>query len=461
MIDLKKTYEKKRYSLYLGLIGAIALGAFLALIAYVGVRATSNFLIGKYYITEEGKNARESAYLKSLQRFCDNNELSSTDTDKIKKWARDNRYVYLLVYKDDQLFFESEINDGSELDEEISFIGDILSHPDSEELLATAENNGLHELVVSDGLLFASVAEFTELLYYDLANFGALIIAVTVLSLSLIFYVSRIIARIKRLENDVAKVASGDMAHIISADGKDEIATLSSNVENMRISIIDKLRLEREAIDANNELITSMSHDIRTPLTVLLGYLDMMKSYDGTDEVLRGYVAASENTAMRLKHLSDDMFKYSLAFGGSEGGVKLEEYDATTLFEQLLAEHILLMNENGFNMSLDFDEALRDGEYSVYTDAPNLMRIIDNLFSNLTKYADKNYPVTLSVKLNGYSLTVECKNRISRNADAAESNGIGLKTCKRLASLVAEGFEYSDDGEYFTTKLSLKLHGKA
>jgi signal transduction histidine kinase len=186
-----------------------------------------------------------------------------------------------------------------------------------------------------------------------------------------------------------------------------------------------------------------------------------MKSYDGTDEVLRGYVAASENTAMRLKHLSDDMFKYSLAFGGSEGGVKLEEYDATTLFEQLLAEHILLMNENGFNMSLDFDEALRDGEYSVYTDAPNLMRIIDNLFSNLTKYADKTYPVTLSVKLNGYSLTVECKNRISRNADAAESNGIGLKTCKRLASLVAEGFEYSDDGEYFTTKLSLKLHGKA
>lgn len=461
MIDLKKTYEKKRYSLYLGLIGAIALGALLALIAYVGVRATSNFLIGKYYITEEGKNARESAYLKSLQRFCDNNELSSTDTDKIKKWARDNRYVYLLVYKDDQLFFESEINDGRELDEEISFIGDILSHPDSEELLATAENNGLHELVVSDGLLFASVAEFTELLYYDLANFGALIIAVTVLSLSLIFYVSRIIARIKRLENDVAKVASGDMAHIISADGKDEIATLSSNVENMRISIIDKLRLEREAIDANNELITSMSHDIRTPLTVLLGYLDMMKSYDGTDEVLRGYVAASENTAMRLKHLSDDMFKYSLAFGGSEGGVKLEEYDATTLFEQLLAEHILLMNENGFNMSLDFDEALRSGEYSVYTDAPNLMRIIDNLFSNLTKYADKNYPVTLLVKLNGYLLTVECKNRISRNADAAESNGIGLKTCKRLASLVAEGFEYSDDGEYFTTKLSLKLHGKA
>ena len=460
MINAKETYEKKRYSLYLGLIGAIVLGALLAIVAYVCVRATSNYIISSFYITEDGKNSRETAYLESLQRFCDNNDISSTDTDKIKKWARDNRYVYLLVYKDDQLFFESEINDGSNLDEDISFIGDIVSHPDREELLATAEKNGLHELSVSDGMLFASVSEFTELLYYDLANIGSLIIAVTILSLSLIFYVSRIIARIKRLENDVAKVASGDMSHTISSDGKDEIATLSSNVENMRISIIDKLRIEREAIAANNELITSMSHDIRTPLTVLLGYLDMMKDYDGTDEVLRGYVAASENTAMRLKHLSDDMFKYSLAFGGSEGGIRLEEYDAKTLFEQLLAEHILLMNENGFKMTFDFDEELREGEYSVYTDAPNLMRIIDNLFSNLSKYADKEYPIILSVKIRENSLTVELRNRISINTDAAESNGIGLKTCKRLSTLVAEGFEYFDDGEYFTTKISLKLNSK-
>ena len=315
---------------------------------------------------------------------------------------------------------------------------------------------------LAEGIIVsAAYVDSTELLYYDLANVFALVIGVVVLALSLIFYVSRIIARIKKLEYDVAKVSAGDMAHVISSDGRDEIATLSSNVENMRISIIDKLRLEREAINANNELITSMSHDIRTPLTVLLGYLDMMKSYEGTDKVLRGYVAASENTAMRLKQLSDDMFKYSLAFGGSEGGIKLEEYDAKTLLEQLLAEHILLMNERGFTMSVDFDEKMREGEYSVYTDAPNLMRIIDNLFSNLAKYADKEHPILLSMNINGSLLNVEFRNRISRNTDTAESNGIGLKTCKRLSTLVAEGFEYSDDGEYFTTKLSLKLHGEA
>ena len=460
MIEFKELYKKKRHTLYLGLIGAIALGVLFAVVTYVGASAASNFFINRFYITEERKSAREESYLASLQRFCDNHALSSSDTDQIKKWARDNRYVYLLVYKDDQLFFASEINDGNKLDEDISFIGDIVSHPNREALLATAEQNGLHELVVSDGSLFASVAEFTELLYYDLANIGSLIIAVCILALFLIFYVSRIIARIKKLENDVAIVASGDMTHSISSDGKDEISTLSGNVENMRISIIDKLRLEREARDANNELITSMSHDIRTPLTVLLGYLDMMKNYEGTDEVLKSYVAASENTAMRLKHLSDDMFKYSLAFGDSGGNVTLQEYDARTLLEQLLAEHILLLNENGYTTSFDVEGDWGERECSVYTDAPNLMRIVDNVFSNLTKYADKNYPIAMSVKINGSSLILECRNVISQNNDAAESNGIGLKTCKRLAAMVADGFEYSNDGDHFFTKLSLKLHVK-
>ena len=460
MIKFKEIFDKKRRTLYLGLIGIIIFGALFSAFVYIGARATANFFINRYYVTEEGKAEREEAFLESLQRFCDTRKLSSNDTDEIKKWARDNRYVYLLVYKDDQLFFASEINDGIKGEGDYSFIGDIVSHPDREELLATAEKNGLHELKVSDGLLFASVTEFTEHLYYDLANIGALILAVCILALLLIMYVSGIISRIQKLENDVAIVTAGDMSHSISSDGTDEISTLSDNVENMRISIIDKLRKEREARDANNELITSMSHDIRTPLTVLLGYLDMMKNYEGTDDVLLGYVNASENTAMRLKQLSDDMFRYSLAFGDAEVDTKPEEYDAKTLLEQLFAEHILLLNECGYVTSFNFDENFKDKEYSVYTDAPNLMRIIDNLFSNLTKYADKDYPIEMSVKVNGTSLIWECKNRISKSSDSAESNGIGLKTCKRLAEAVADGFECSDDGEYFVTRLALKLHGK-
>ena len=458
MIKLREIFERKRYSLYLGLIGVIVVGVLFSIVTYVCVRATANFFINRYYVTDEGKAEREEAFLSSLQRFCDTKELSSGDTDEIKKWARENRYVYLLVYKDDQLFFASDLNNGIKVDGDYSFIGDIVSHPDREELIATAAKNGLHELKVSDGLLFASVAEFTELLYYDLANIGSLIFAVFMLALFLILYVSGIISRIKKLESDVAIVTAGDMAHVISSDGNDEISTLSDNVENMRISIIDKLRKEREARDANNELVTSMSHDIRTPLTVLLGYLDMMKNYDGTDEVLMGYVNASENTAMRLKHLSDDMFRYSLAFGDAGVNTKLEEYDAKTLLDQLFAEHILLLNESGYVTNFESDDNFKDTEYFVYTDAPNLMRIIDNLFSNLTKYADRDFPIEMSVMVNDTSLVWECKNRISKNSDTAESNGIGLKTCSRLGKLICDGFEYMLSGEVFTVRILIAIH---
>ena len=163
MTDFKARFANKRHSLYLGLIAVIVIGTVLAAFVYLGVRGASNFFINEFYVTEERKAAREESYLDSLQRFCDTRKLSSSDTDEIKKWARDNRYVYLLVYKDDQLFFESEIDEGNGNDGDYSFIGDIVSHPDIEELLAAAEENGLHELVVSDGLLFASVAEIDEL----------------------------------------------------------------------------------------------------------------------------------------------------------------------------------------------------------------------------------------------------------------------------------------------------------
>ena len=126
-------------------------------------------------------------------------------------------------------------------------------------------------------------------------------------------------------------VSDGNMHHNIHYDGDDELTRLSYNVEQMRSSMLKNIQLEREARDSNAELITSMSHDIRTPLTVLLGYLEMMKNHEGCDEEMTDYIEASENTAMRLKQLSDDMLKYSLAFGDAPGDVTLEDADASRI----------------------------------------------------------------------------------------------------------------------------------
>lgn len=288
-------------------------------------------------------------------------------------------------------------------------------------------------------------------------NFISLIVAAIALAAVLISYFSIIIKRIKRVASDVTIVSQIDINYEIEGDGNDEIASLARDVELMREKLLLNVSSAEEVRTANNELIAALSHDIRTPLTVLLGYLDMMKEHEGCDEVMMDYILASENTAMRLKQLSNDMFKYTLAFGDMKDSVSLEEYDALTLIEQILTEHIFLLRDSGYQVKVEFGAAAMPEGTLVRTDAQNLMRIIDNVFSNLRKYADKSTPIVISTSFTDTKLTIEAKNKIATYSDEAESNGIGLKSCVRLSRLVADKFEYSSDGEYFTSTLVLNI----
>ena len=224
----------------------------------------------------------------------------------------------------------------------------------------------------------------------------------------------------------------------------------------MRSSIIENYKRKKEALDANTELITSMSHDIRTPLTVLLGYIDVMRSHSADDMEMQEYLNAAENTAMRLKKLSDDMFGYFLVFAKDEEKIKLEKYDVITIFEQLLSEHVLLIRESGYEINLSFDdEGLRDK--TVLLDIASVLRIVDNMFSNLYKYADKNEKINISIATFDNSLKLSFENKIRRDGATVESNGIGLKTCAKLADFMGARFEQITSEDSFIVNIYLQI----
>ena len=331
--------------------------------------------------------------------------------------------------------------------------------PTKEEIIQHATDNGLQPLELSDGTLFASFVDFSDYFYYNLSTVVSIASALLLAVVILMIYFHSITVKITRLADDVSGVYEEDMNRSIrTLDGKDEISELTRNVEQMRCSMLEGLKKEREALDANSELITSMSHDIRTPLTVLLGYLDIIKTYP-VDEELSEYVKAAENTALRLKDFSDDMFRYFLVFGGKELDVSLSDYDAQTLFEQLLSEHLLLLRERGFTVDLQFDTSRLSGAV-ITTDAPKLMRVIDNLFSNLYKYAEMSRPVTITAAANDESLRLTMKNAVMA-ASHAESNGVGLRTCRKICEALDVYFDYGEreaDGEsVFVSEFELKI----
>ena len=432
------------------------LGAMFALMMYFVLRITLVTYVDNTYNSEEAKKSRQDNYIEELQEFVDTNKISSDDTASFAKWLRKNRYIYLLIYKDDELFFSEGSYNNPQVPVAPPFGtegGFTVDYPNREELIEYAEKNGLYPIEVEDGTLFASLADFSEYFYYDIVNIVSLAGAFVVLALTLLHYFRDLTNRITGLRADVSRVSEGDMNHVIKADGDDELSTLCANVEHMRSTMLVNISREKEAMDANAELITSMSHDIRTPLTVLLGYIDIMKMH-AEDETMQSYIKASEATALRLKELSDDMFKYFLVFG-SESEVNIIGYDARTLFQQLFSEHMLLLHENGYTFeggkNWDEDSSV------VKTDAPLAMRLVDNLFSNISKYADKQKPIKVIFEKQDKCISITLENYISTSARAVESSGIGIKTCERIASRIGLDFEYEKGEEIFKTALRFPL----
>lgn len=472
--------------------GRILIALFLAIALSVGIyffcHRTALGYIDTVYSSEENKRSREREYIRDLQKYINDNRMSSEDMSKISGWAQKNRYVYLIMYRNDELFYTSDdkieppdteeqtpdappssdeggdngdASDDSSSDSEPGKNesgkpgGVTVDYPTREELFEYARQNALYPIELLDGTVFASVAEYTDYLYRDVANIASFLIAAITVIVIMMLYMQRVTGRIINLGNDVNRVAEGDIELKIKLGGRDEIARLSENVENMRSTMVENIRKEREAFDSNTALITSMSHDIRTPLTVLLGYIDVMKTHAERDEVMQGYLKAAESTAMRLSKLSDDMFGYFLVFGGGEVEMNLESYNAETLIWQMLSEHIVLLRERGYRVDFSTPETEEFSSVNIMTDAQKLVRIFDNVFSNIYKYADVNETVSINVRWQACRIILEFTNKKSSDNHNVESNGIGLKTCKKLAEILGVEFVCQDIDDEYTVRITI------
>ena len=450
----------KHRSLYIGMLYSLARGAVVAISVWLVVMMVCYYFIAVQFSSPVSRSERCEDYINDLQRFVEENNIEEKNIERISDWVRNNPYVYILVYQRQpgDPYMPGPTLEPSPNDRLTEFSGsridDSLNH---DTLVGAAESGGYFAIRLAGSRVIVAIAEYTENMYYRVVNIFCVVLAIAVFVLSLIGYVRVLIDRIKRFESDVTIVSEIDMNYVIVSEGADEIANLSDKVEQMRQRMLEHIKNEQDAREANNDLISSISHDIRTPLTVLMGYIEMMKKHPELDEAMEGYIAATESTALRMKGLADDMLKYSLAFGDAEKQITLEEYDAETLFEQLFSEHLLLMREMGYEITLEKIGGDIPTGALIRTDAPNLMRIIDNIFSNMRKYADPAEQIRFTYGVASDKLIIECKNKIRTDTDGAESNGIGLKTCVRLGSLVADRFEYKNSGEYFSCRLTISI----
>ncbi len=508
-----------RLSIRVKLLITLLISLVLAALVFYCVFEFGNFLVWRYYLGEASKQERAEKYIAEFQEYVKDNQLTIDDTDMISSWDG-GYYIDLIVYKDANLiyspeWFEDFKDDKTETEAESEILtadgetelsseatsesapenssesekeGEESGEGESEAVTdksfyeswfsgdrgfeqylteearkdyraalddALAENRALRPVYFVDGTLLITVVDFTDEALGNLVFALSIIAALAVVAGIMIGYFGKITNRIRALAKNVRIIEEGDLDHKISESGKDEISVLASDVGSMRDAIVDNMTRERRAWEANAGLITAMSHDIRTPLTVLLGYLDLIEMQNN-GEISEEYISACRENAMRLKNLSDDMFSYFLVFGKSENGIELVEVDAGELISHVIQEYEILLAEKGYT----FESFGNIQKAYVRIDERYLRRVIDNIFSNIMKYADIGHPVCLGAVCGEDSITLSCKNKIRTDKDIPESNGIGLKTCAKMMEEMGGKISYEEKDGMFTASMTLPLEKK-
>lgn len=311
-------------------------------------------------------------------------------------------------------------------------------------------NAALTPIYFVDGTLFVMVVDYTEEFLNNLVFAIAIVSALLILVVIMLINFSNTTLRIKRLAHNVRSVERGDLDRPIKAEGNDEITALAKDVNSMRNSVVDTMTKERQAWEANAGLITAMSHDIRTPLTVLLGYLDIAE-LQNKDPANAEYLAACKENALRLKSLSDDMFSYFLVFGQKDILLESLEAQDSALLEHMVSEHKILLEEKGYV----FERESSLPNVKIVVDTMFLGRVIDNIFSNIAKYADIASPVLMRAEIEEGYLKISFENRIKKDDSIPESNHIGLKTCTRIMEKMNGLFETASNEDSFTATVKI------
>ncbi len=189
-------------------------------------------------------------------------------------------------------------------------------------------------------------------------------------------------------------IADGNLDYEVDESGTDEVALLAENINYMRRTLKEEkeeqLRIER----TKSELITNVSHDLRTPLTSIMGYLGLIKSgqFD-SEEKLMEYVGTAYRKAEKLKVLIDDLFEYTKY---SNHDIVLEKIvvSMSELLQQILSEYAPVIEENGLQYALDLPEE----EVFAQIDPRRIVRACENLLMNAIKYSEKPGEIGICLK---------------------------------------------------------------
>ena len=461
----KKTVNGKKFvslktRIVLCVLLALVIGVFSALFTF----KVAEYVVDEFFLSEEAEAERDVELYQSFIEFVEENDVASTDSEKFDEWiSQYDDTVYITVYREDKVFLKDFEISGDEIISPDNNSGNLHHNTDpdlfgdnplGEGNLYSNYDRTIYSVAFRDGVCAVTIGhEYSQVYKTIIICISALVFFVVFFTITSGFN-NFLRVRVKNLSLQVSQVSGGDLNKPIVLGGRDEVTILSQDIETMRSTLVDKIQSESKAWKANQELITSISHDIRNPLTSLVGYSDILhnKQYSSQEEC-ESYLNRCHDKIYRLKELTEELFRYSLVFGAPEVQVNCTNEDAAILLGQLIGEPLAELKSGGTEIAC----TILINNITIKVDALVLKRVFDNLFSNINKYADLKKPVLASVTKNGEFLNLKLINYIKEINNPVESSKIGLKTCERLCKSLNIEFSYLEKKDKFTAEMRIPI----
>ena len=285
-----------------------------------------------------------------------------------------------------------------------------------------------------------------------------------------VYYLIKKLAYLSYIMEGTQRIKGGDIHYKLDIIGDDNFSNLAENINNigegLDKAIYNQLKSER----LKSELITNVSHDLKTPLTSIINYIELIKKEeDIKPEHIKDYVNVLDSKSKRLKVLIEDLFEASKASSGNLE-LNMEKIDITQLLRQAIGE----MEEKLSKANLDLKLRVPEEKTYIMADGKKLYRVLENLLSNISKYSlnntrvyidiiEENDKVKLTMKnISSYELNFDPEEIMERFKRADESrntegSGLGLAIARDLVNAQGGRFEIDIDGDLFKSVVEFNL----